>query len=113
MRSAMNGLQVLFVAFSLQILQALPAIAQVQIVPANDGTGTVVLPNGDRIDIKGGTTSGNGVNVFHSFQGFNVQTGQTANFVVSPQVQNVLGGVTGGDPSLINGTIQVTGSNAN
>ena len=113
MRSAMNGLQVLFVAFSLQILQALPAIAQVQIVPANDGTGTVVLPNGDRIDIKGGTTSGNGVNVFHSFQGFNVQTGQTANFVVSPQVQNVLGGVTGGDPSLINGTIQVTGSSAN
>ncbi|MEA5485933.1 MULTISPECIES: CHAT domain-containing protein [Pseudanabaena] len=113
MRSAMNGLQVLFVAFSLQILQALPAIAQVQIVPANDGTGTVVLPNGDRIDIKGGTTSGNGANVFHSFQGFNVQTGQTANFVVSPQVQNVLGGVTGGDPSLINGTIQVTGSNAN
>lgn len=113
MRSAMNGLQVLFVAFSLQIFQALPAIAQVQIVPANDGTGTVVLPNGDRIDIKGGTTSGNGTNVFHSFQGFNVQTGQTANFVVSPQVQNVLGGVTGGDPSVINGTIQVTGSNAN
>ncbi len=113
MRLAMNGLRVLFVAFSLQIFQALPAIAQVQIVPANNGTGTVVLPNGDRIDIRGGTTSGNGANVFHSFQGFNVQTGQTANFVVLPQVQNILGGVTGGDPSVINGTIQVTGSNAN
>ncbi|WP_181016082.1 CHAT domain-containing protein [Pseudanabaena sp. BC1403] len=109
----MNGLQVFFVAFSLQIFQALPAIAQVQIVPANNGTGTIVLPNGNRIDITGGTTSGNGANVFHSFQGFNVQTGQTANFVVLPQTQNVLGGVTGGNPSLINGTIQVTGSNAN
>ena len=61
MRLAMNGLQILFVAFSLQIFHALPAIAQVQIVPANNGTGTVVLPNGDRIDITGGTTTGNGV----------------------------------------------------
>jgi filamentous hemagglutinin family protein len=115
MRLAMNGLRkILFVAFSLQIFHALPAIAQVQIVPTNDGTGTVVLPNGNQIDIRGGTTSIDGANLFHRFQIFDVNTGQTINFVAAPQVQNILNGVTGGSPSVINGTLQITGgSNAN
>ena len=84
-----------------------------QIVPAKDNTGTVVTPSGNKIDITGGTTSRDGSNLFHSFTEFGVQSGQTANFLATPAIQNILGRVTGGNASLINGLIQVTGSNAN
>jgi filamentous hemagglutinin family protein len=83
------------------------------IAPANDGTGTIVNPTGNRIDITGGTLSRDGTNLFHSFQQFGLDTHQIANFLTTPQIQNVLGRVVGGDASFINGLIQVTGSNAN
>ncbi|MEO0948418.1 MAG: hypothetical protein AAFY11_09810, partial [Cyanobacteria bacterium J06641_5] len=44
--------------------------AEPNIVPAADGTGTTVTPNGDRLDIEGGTTSSDGANLFHSFSQF-------------------------------------------
>ncbi|MEH1936996.1 MAG: CHAT domain-containing protein [Nostoc sp.] len=84
-----------------------------QIVPATDGTNTIVTPNGNRLDITGGTTSRDGVNLFHSFQQFGIQPKQIANFQASPALQNILGRITGGNPSIINGLIQVTGGNAN
>jgi filamentous hemagglutinin family protein len=80
---------------------------QAQVIPANDGTGTEVAPNGD---IKGGQTTG--TNLFHSFQQFDVNAGKTANFVPNAGITNILGRVAGNAPSVINGTIQVTG-NAN
>jgi filamentous hemagglutinin family protein len=81
-----------------------------QITPANDGTGTVV--NGtQQLNITGGTQAGG--NLFHSFQQFGVNAGQTANFLSNPNTQNILGRVTGGNASLINGLLQVSGSNAN
>jgi len=83
------------------------------IVPASDGTGTVVLPNGHRFDIQGGTLSADGANLFHSFQQFGLDAGQIANFLAAPSVRNVLGRVVGGDPSIINGLLQLSGSNAN
>jgi len=43
------------------------AIAQ-SIVPAADGTNTLVTPNGNRLDITGGQLSGDGANLFHSFR---------------------------------------------
>ncbi|BDI17661.1 hypothetical protein ANSO36C_34630 [Nostoc cf. commune SO-36] len=84
-----------------------------QIVPAVDGTNTIVTPNGNRLDITGGTTSGDGVNLFHSFQQFGISPEQIANFQANPALQNILGRITGGNASVINGLIQVTGGNAN
>lgn len=83
------------------------------ITPAPDGTGTIVIQNGNRFNILGNTISQDGANLFHSFEQFNLEAGKTANFQVSPQIQNILGRVTGGSPSLINGLIQVTGGNSN
>ncbi|MHC5747236.1 MAG: CHAT domain-containing protein [Nostoc sp.] len=84
-----------------------------QIVPANDGTGTIVTPNGNRLDITGGTTSGDNANLFHSFQQFGISPEQIANFQASPALQNIVGRITGGNASVINGLIQVTGGNPN
>ena len=82
-----------------------------QITPAKDGTGTVVQTQNNQLNISGGTQAGN--NQFHSFQQFGVNAGQTANFLSNPNVANILGRVTGGDASLINGMLKVSGSNAN
>jgi len=76
-----------------------------------NGTGTVVTPQGNRFDINGGTQSG--TNLFHSFDQFGLSEGQIANFLSNPQISNILGRVVGGDPSIINGLIQVTGGNSN
>ncbi|MCU0544108.1 MAG: CHAT domain-containing protein [Oscillatoriaceae cyanobacterium Prado104] len=88
------------------------------IVSAPDGTGTAITPGPQtglqtRYDITGGTTSRDGANLFHSFTRFNLNAGDTANFISNPTVQNILGRVVGGDASLINGLIQVSGGNAN
>ena len=88
------------------------ALAQ-PITPANDGTGTVVAPEGDRIDINGGQLSGDGANLFHSFEEFGLSEGQIANFLSNPNIDNILGRVVGGDASYINGLLQVTGGDSN
>lgn len=93
-------------------LTAATAQAQ-QIIPANDSTNTIVTPNGNRLDITGGQTSSNGANLFHSFQEFGLTPEQIANFQANPNLQNILGRVTGGNASIINGLIQVTGGTAN
>lgn len=83
------------------------------IIPAADGTATVVMPNGNTFNITGGSLSGDGKNLFHSFQEFGLSTQQIANFIANPTIQNILGRVVGGNPSLINGLIQVSGGQAN
>jgi filamentous hemagglutinin family protein len=92
------------------VLLSAPVTAQ-SITAAQDGTNTVVLPNGQRFDITGGTQAG--ANLFHSFQQFGLNQGQIANFLSQPNIQNILGRVVGGDPSVINGLIQLTGGNSN
>jgi filamentous hemagglutinin family protein len=76
--------------------------------PANDGVGTTVTQVGNQFDIEGGQESGS--NLFHSFEAFGLDADQTANFVSEGGIINILGRVTGGDPSIINGRIQVTGN---
>ena len=93
------------------VLGVIPTVAQP--IVSDGTTGTVVTPNGNRFDINGGTLSGNGANLFHSFQTFGLNSGEIANFVTNPSIQNILGRVTGGDVSMINGLIQVTGGNSN
>ncbi|HEY9613536.1 filamentous hemagglutinin N-terminal domain-containing protein, partial [Allocoleopsis sp.] len=92
-------------------LAAIPVTAN-PITPASNGTDTIVTPDGNRFNIHGGTLSSDGANLFHSFQQFGLDSGQTANFLSNPSIQNILGRVVGGNPSIINGLIQVTGGNS-
>ncbi len=46
-----------------------------------------------------------GGNLFHSFGEFNVHEGESATFTGPPTVRNVIGRVTGGDPSTIDGRL--------
>ncbi|MBD2134567.1 filamentous hemagglutinin N-terminal domain-containing protein, partial [Sphaerospermopsis sp. FACHB-1094] len=85
--------------------------ANAQITPANDGTNTLVNTTGQQINITGGTQAEQ--NLYHSFQQFGLNQGQIANFLSNPNIINILGRVTGGDASVINGLIQVTGGNSN
>ncbi|MEG4502655.1 filamentous hemagglutinin N-terminal domain-containing protein, partial [Microcoleus sp. F6_C2] len=87
--------------------------ATAQITPATDGTNTQITPSGNQFNINGGQQSGDGANLFHSFQQFGLTQGQTANFISNPNIRNILGRVVGGDASLINGLIQITGGNSN
>ncbi|MBF2090089.1 MAG: CHAT domain-containing protein [Synechococcales cyanobacterium K44_A2020_017] len=85
---------------------------QAQVTPGQDELGTEVRRQGDRFLIQGGTLSENGANLFHSFEAFGLSPGQLANFRTDAEVQTILGRVVGGNPSLIDGLIRVTGSNA-
>jgi filamentous hemagglutinin family protein len=90
--------------------QALPLRAQ-SIIAAPDGTGTIIHHNGHTYRIEGGQTSG--ANLFHSFHAFGLNATEIAQFLTQPGLVNVLGRVVGGDPSVINGMIQLLGSEAN
>lgn len=83
------------------------------IVPSSDGTGTIVTPENDRFDISGGSLSENGQNLFHSFEQFGLSSAQVANFLANPNIQNILSRVMGGDVSVIDGLLQVTGGTPN
>ncbi|MEO0516016.1 MAG: filamentous hemagglutinin N-terminal domain-containing protein [Cyanobacteria bacterium P01_A01_bin.116] len=92
-----------------------PKIAVAQsITPAADGTGTAVNSAGadaEQYDITGGTRSGD--NLFHSFEQLGLDVNQIANFLSDPAIENILGRVVGGDPSVIDGLLQVTGGDSN
>ena len=90
-----------------------PAVQAQPITPATDGTGTVINPDGNQYNIDEGSLSGDGQNLFHSFEKFGLSEGQVANFLSNPDIINILGRVVGGDVSVINGKIQVTGGNSN
>ncbi len=91
---------------------SLPLWAQ-PITPATDGTGTTVNQQGNQFNVGGGTLSGDGQNLFHSLQQFGLDQHQIANFLSNPQIRNILTRIVGGDASVINGLIQVTGGNSN
>ncbi len=84
------------------MLQA-PAGQTQTITPS--GLGTAVTQNGRVYEIKGGTRAGS--NLFHSFGLFSVGPGYTAVFkkTTATVITNILGRVTGGQPSSIFGTI--------
>ena len=100
-------LTLLVLAFSSQKVQAREITAE----SGANGTGTVVTPNGDQLNISGGELAGN--NLFHSFDQFVLNANQVANFLSNPQIQNILGRVVGGDVSVIDGLIRVSGGNSN
>ncbi|HIK09979.1 MAG TPA: CHAT domain-containing protein [Oscillatoriaceae cyanobacterium M33_DOE_052] len=95
-----------------ELAQAQPQVVA-QVIPAADGTGTVVEVQGNKYQITGGRTSGDGANLFHSLQEFGLTQGQIADFLATPNIRNILGRVSGGNASIIDGLIQVSGGNAN
>ncbi|TVQ65150.1 MAG: filamentous hemagglutinin N-terminal domain-containing protein, partial [Spirulina sp. DLM2.Bin59] len=67
-----------------------------------------VVPLGGGIDaIEGGAIRG--MNLFHSFEAFNVEAGRGVFFQNPEAIANILTRVTGGDPSRIFGTLGVLG----
>ncbi|NEO93167.1 MAG: filamentous hemagglutinin N-terminal domain-containing protein, partial [Moorea sp. SIO3G5] len=104
-----QSLSVLYVLTG--ILWVIPTIAQP--IQSDGTTDTEVIQDGNRFDIDGGTRSGDGSNLFHSFQEFGLDQDQIVNFLSQPGIKNILNRVTGGNASVINGLIQVTGGNAN
>ncbi|BAZ12499.1 filamentous hemagglutinin outer membrane protein [Calothrix sp. NIES-4071] len=90
---------------------------QSNIVPDNTlgALSSVVTPNVDINGIKSEQISGGasrGINLFHSFQEFNIKDGHGAYFTNPTGVENILSRVTGGNASSILGKLGVLG-NAN
>jgi filamentous hemagglutinin family protein len=54
-----------------------------------------------------------GGNLFHSFESFSINTGERATFVGPSSIENILTRVTGGNRSVINGTLRSEIPNAN
>jgi filamentous hemagglutinin family protein len=78
----------------------------------SDGTmGTTINQTGNIYNINGGTTKG--TNQFHSFGLFSVGTGDTASFNGPSWIANIIGRVTGGQQSIIDGTLRSTITGAN
>ncbi len=84
----------------------LPARAQTQITP--DGSLPTNINNiGEGVyEITGGGQPNNSSNLFHSLKDFSIKSGDTARFVHSQGIENIITRITGGLPSQINGTIQ-------
>ncbi|MEM9925573.1 MAG: CHAT domain-containing protein [Cyanobacteria bacterium P01_D01_bin.50] len=109
----LKKISLLLATFPLSFLLSARTTWGQSITPANDGTGTTVTIDGQRFDISGGSLSGDGANLFHSFEKLGLDKGQIANFLSNPDIQNIIGRVAGKDPSIFNGLIQVTGGNSN
>ncbi|MEM9164942.1 MAG: filamentous hemagglutinin N-terminal domain-containing protein, partial [Cyanobacteria bacterium P01_F01_bin.4] len=90
-----------------------PPVEAQSIVPNADSANTQVIQSGSQYNITGGQSSADGQNLFHSFQTFGLSTGEIANLIAQPEVQNILGRINGGNASVIDGVLQVTGSQAN
>ena len=84
-----------------------------QPIAAADGTSTVVTVNGNQFKIEGGSLSGDGANLFHSFEQFGLSSQEIATFLSQPEIRNIFGRVVGGSASVIDGLLQVTGGNSN
>ena len=85
--------------------------AQAQVTPAAGGAGTQVSIDNNVFNISGGAQTGG--NLFHEFDSFSINNAQSANFLSDSSVFNIVGQVSGLQPSYINGLVQVSGSDAN
>lgn len=80
---------------------------------ATDGSvGAATTLSGPNFQILETLGRREGNNLFHSFRDFNLVTGQSATFVGSANLSNVIARVTGGSPSQVNGRIALQGPTA-
>ncbi|MEM7065800.1 MAG: filamentous hemagglutinin N-terminal domain-containing protein [Cyanobacteria bacterium P01_B01_bin.77] len=107
---------VLFVGRVVAISTALPlthtfiTLASAQVIPdaSLGGNPSVIVPESAiRNRIEGGLT--NGSNLFHSFQDFNIDTGQAVYFANPGGIETILTRVTGNSPSNVLGILGVLG----
>jgi len=93
----------------LLILLPLIYIPLLQAEVITDGTlgARVELP-GKNFDITPDLGKQLGQNLFHSFDRFSLQAGESATFSGPSQIQNIIARVTGGNPSTIDGTLRST-----
>ncbi|MBT9313113.1 two-partner secretion domain-containing protein [Leptothoe kymatousa] len=69
---------------------------------------TAVEQNSNQFNITGGQASGGAApNVIHQFDRFDVRNGDQANFIVAPNVSNVVSLIDSPQPSSIYGTLQI------
>ncbi|MGL5876592.1 MAG: filamentous hemagglutinin N-terminal domain-containing protein, partial [Xenococcaceae cyanobacterium] len=105
--------KIILFAFLICLLP-LPTKAQ-EITPDGTTATEVTTLDGSNFDIGGGdslrdsSASRAGGNLFHSFGNFGVTTGGSANFLNSPDVENIINRVTGGNVSSIDGLIKANG----
>jgi filamentous hemagglutinin family protein len=87
------------------ILSSPAALAQI----VTDGTvGPATRLSGPEMIVGAELGATRGANLFHSFQRFDIPTGQRATFTGPDQIRNVIGRVTGGQTSQIDGTLRST-----
>jgi filamentous hemagglutinin family protein len=96
----------IFIFAFLLCLLPLPSKAQ-EITPDGTTATEVNSADGSNFDINGGDKAGG--NLFHSFGKFGVPTGGSANFLNSPDVENIINRVTGGSISNIDGLLNAAG----
>ena len=92
------------------VAMGLCANAQVVVDNSFGSAGALSGPNFKIPDTLGKAV---GDNLFHSFTEFSLQTGQSATFTGPDSIQNILGRVTGGEVSEIDGLIQSEIADAN
>ena len=83
-----------------------------QIVP-HAKTSTIVDTVDGYHNISGGRVSSDGDNLFHSFEQFDLDAGETAGFATSADIKTVIGSVESTSASTIDGTLEIYGSDAN
>ena len=106
------------VCASLALLPALGYSLTVQTrvmaqVVSEGASPTTIETVGDRIDITGGDLSADNTNLFHNFEQFDITSEQTANFITTAEIENVIAGINSEQSSVIDGMLQVSGSDAN
>ncbi|MGK7923894.1 MAG: filamentous hemagglutinin N-terminal domain-containing protein, partial [Spirulina sp.] len=109
----------MFAGFRLGFLAALSSLPFIfpqtlraqSIVSAPDRAGTLIQQNGNIYTITGGTRSG--FNLFHSFQEFGLTPNEIADFISHPEINNILGRVVGGNLSIVEGLIRLSGGESN
>ncbi len=112
MRQLKNGFAVQVLLYNVLAWVLLPLTishAQITLDGSLGPKGPLSGPN-FTIDAKVGRQVGS--NLFHSFSEFNIQTDQSATFTGPDAIRNVIGRVTGGQVSEIDGTLRSTMPNA-
>ena len=101
----------LLLSLVVQVIVAQIGYAQGESIAVDGSLGTTVTFNDSSYTISNGTIRGG--NQFHSFNKFNVATGESASFSGPANISNIISRVTGGSQSFINGLIRSDISGAN